>query len=74
MRIYILLYDDYQTGLEELEGQCDALAALMEREDAASAIAARLEQQLTAEERDVVAECVKYRMAAAAAHAEKEGI
>ena len=63
-----------QTGLEVLEGQCDALAALMEREDAASAIAARLEQQLTAEERDVVAECVGYRMAAAAAHAEKEGI
>ena len=62
------------TGLEVLEGQCDALAALMEREDAASAIAARLEQQLTAEERDVVAECVEYRMAAAAAHAEKEGI
>lgn len=60
--------------LEVLEGQCDALAALMEREDAASAIAARLEQQLTAEERDVVAECVEYRMAAAAAHAEKEGI
>ena len=74
MRIYILLFDDYQTGLEVLEGQCDALAALMEREDAASAIAARLEQQLTAEERDVVAECVEYRMAAAAAHAEKEGI
>lgn len=74
MRICILLFDDYQTGLEVLEGQCDALAALMEREDAASAIAARLEQQLTAEERDVVAECVEYRMAAAAAHAEKEGI
>lgn len=77
----------------------EMLAALMEREDAASAIAARLEQprtragtsmeeltlliiasdprieqQLTAEERDVVAECVEYRMAAAAAHAEKEGI
>ena len=46
----------------------------MEREDAASAIAARLEQQLTAEERDVVAECVEYRMPAAAAHAAKEGI
>lgn len=99
MRIYIILFDDYQTGLEVLEGQCDALAALMEREDAASAIVARLEQprtragtsmeeltlliiasdprieqQLTAEERDVVAECVEYRMAAAAAHAEKEGI
>ena len=88
-----------QTGLEVLEGQCDALAALMEREDAASAIVARLEQprtregtsmeeltlliiasdprieqQLTAEERDVGAECKEYRMPATVAHAEKEGI
>ena len=98
MRIYIILFDDYETGLEVLEGQCDALAALMEREDAASAIAARLrrpetrmgtsmeeltlliiasdpriERQLTAEERDVVAKCVEYRMPEAdAAYAAKE--
>ena len=100
MRIYILLFDDYQTGLEVLEGQCDALVALMEREDAASAIAARLrrpetrmgtsmeelalliiasdpriERQLTAEERDVVAKCVEYRMPEAdAAYAAKEDV
>ena len=34
----------------------------------------RIEQQLTAEESAAVAECVERRMAAAAAHAEKEGI
>lgn len=34
----------------------------------------RIEQQLTAEERDVVAECKEYRMPAAAARAAKEGI
>ena len=100
MRIYIILFDDYETGLEVLEGQCDALAALMEREDAASAIAARLwrpetrmgtsmeeltlliiasdpriERQLTAEERDVVAKCVEYRMPEAdAAYAAEEDV
>lgn len=70
--IYPVQPDDPEWA--ELTSASEMLAALMEWEDAASAIAARLEQQLTAEERDVVAECVEYRMAAAAAHAEKEGI
>lgn len=95
--IYPVQPDDPEWA--ELTSASEMLAALMEREDAASAIVARLEQprtragtsmeeltlliiasdprieqQLTAEERDVVAECVEYRMPAAAAHAEKEGI
>lgn len=95
--IYPVQPDDPEWA--ELTSASEMLAALMEWEDAASAIVARLEQprtragtsmeeltlliiasdprieqQLTAEERDVVAECKEYRMPAAAAHAEKEGI